>query len=43
MTRKKADARVRQGMYRIIYEIEDDKLIVLVVKVGHQRDAYRGN
>ena len=33
--------RVRQGNYRIVYEIEDDKLIVIVVKVGHRRDVYR--
>ncbi len=35
--------RVRQGVYRIVYEIEDDKLTVLVVKVGHRRDVYRSN
>ena len=33
--------RVRQGVYRIVYEIEDERLIVLVVKVGHRRDVYR--
>lgn len=33
--------RVRQGVYRIIYEIEDDRLTVLIVKVGHRRDVYR--
>lgn len=33
--------RVRQGAYRIIYEIEDARLIVLMVKVGHRRDVYR--
>ena len=33
--------RVRQGIYRIIYEVEDARLIVLVVKVGHRRDVYR--
>ena len=33
--------RVRQGQYRIIYTIEDDRLIVNVVKVGHRRDVYR--
>lgn len=32
--------RVRQGNYRIIYSIEDDRLIVTVVKVGHRRDVY---
>jgi len=34
--------RIRQGVYRIVYEIRDDVLRVLVVKVGHRRDVYRG-
>jgi mRNA interferase RelE/StbE len=34
--------RVRQGVYRIIYEISDKELIVLVVKVAHRREAYKG-
>ena len=33
--------RLRQGDYRIIYEIEDHVLVVIVVKVGHRRDVYR--
>jgi len=33
--------RLRQGVYRIIYSIEDDKLIVCVVKVGRRREVYR--
>ena len=33
--------RIRVGNYRIIYAIEDDQLLVLVVKVGHRRDVYR--
>ena len=33
--------RIRQGSYRIIYTIEDDKLIVIIIKVGHRRDVYR--
>jgi mRNA interferase RelE/StbE len=32
--------RIRQGAYRIVYEIDDHVLIVLVVKVGHRRDVY---
>lgn len=32
--------RIRQGIYRIIYTIEDDRLIVTVVRVGHRRDVY---
>lgn len=34
--------RVRQGAYRVLYEIEDARLIVLVVKVAHRREVYRG-
>lgn len=33
--------RVRQGTYRIIYEIKDQELVIMVVKVGHRRDVYR--
>jgi mRNA interferase RelE/StbE len=32
--------RVRQGCYRVIYAIEDDDLLVYVVKVGHRKDVY---
>ena len=34
--------RVRQGSYRIVYSIEANELIVVVVKVGHRKDVYRG-
>lgn len=34
--------RIRQGDYRILYEIEDDVLIVYVIKIGHRKDVYRG-
>ena len=33
--------RLRQGRYRIVYSVEDDKLAVWVVKVGHRKDVYR--
>ncbi len=33
--------RVRQGVYRIIYEIRDEELVVIVVKVGHRREVYQ--
>lgn len=32
--------RVRQGVYRIIYEIQDTELIILVVKVAHRGQVY---
>ncbi len=32
--------RVRTGDFRIIYDIRDGDLLVLVVKVGHRRDVY---
>ena len=33
--------RLRQGNYRILYEIQDLDLVVVVVKVGHRREVYR--
>lgn len=33
--------RIRSGDYRVIYLIRDDRLLVLVIKVGHRRDIYR--
>jgi mRNA interferase RelE/StbE len=33
--------RVRQGNYRIIYEIIDNELIVTVLDIGHRKDIYR--
>ena len=33
--------RVRQGRYRIVYEIRDRELLVWVVRVGHRKDVYR--
>lgn len=35
--------RVRQGLYRIIYEIRDSELIVQVVKVAHRSSVYKDN
>jgi|GEM_PF-200285 len=35
--------RVHQGIYRIIYEIQDSKLMVIVVKVAHRFSVYRNN
>ena len=33
--------RIRQGDYRIIYKIEEAKLIILIVQIGHRRDIYK--
>jgi mRNA interferase RelE/StbE len=33
--------RVRQGAYRIVYSVEDEALVVFVVKVGHRIAVYR--
>lgn len=33
--------RIRSGDYRIIYQIQDKILLVLVVKIGHRREVYR--
>lgn len=33
--------RLRHGDYRIVYAIEDEDLVVYVVKVGHRKDIYR--
>lgn len=33
--------RIRIGDYRVIYEIQDNKLIILVVYIGHRREVYR--
>ena len=33
--------RLRVGDYRIIYQIRDKELLILVVKIGHRREVYR--
>ncbi|MCG2680923.1 MAG: type II toxin-antitoxin system RelE/ParE family toxin [Kiritimatiellae bacterium] len=33
--------RLRCGVYRVLNEIQDDVLVVCVVKVGHRKDVYR--
>ena len=33
--------RVRQGHYRIVYAIDDARLLIDVVKIGHRKEVYR--
>ena len=33
--------KVRVGDYRIVYEIQEDVFVILVVKIGHRKDIYR--
>ena len=34
--------RVRQGVYRIVYTIHDEQVVVEVIRVGHRGEVYRG-
>ncbi|HEX3732900.1 MAG TPA: type II toxin-antitoxin system RelE/ParE family toxin [Mycobacteriales bacterium] len=33
--------RIRTGNYRIVYQIHDDVLTVLIVRIGHRREVYK--
>jgi mRNA interferase RelE/StbE len=33
--------RVRAGNYRIIYSIQDEMLLIIVIEVGHRKEVYR--
>ena len=33
--------RLRSGDYRIIYTVDDDRLGILIVAIGHRREVYR--
>ena len=33
--------RTRQGLYRIIYEVKDAEIVVVVVKIGHRSQVYK--
>jgi len=33
--------RLRHSVYRIIYQVKNDALVILIIKVGHRRDVYR--
>lgn len=33
--------RIRLGLYRVVYEIIDDRLVITVVRVGHRSSVYK--
>ena len=33
--------RIRQGDYRIVYEIIESRVVIVVIKIGHRREVYR--
>jgi len=33
--------RLRVGDYRVIYDIQDNTLVILMLKVGHRKDVYK--
>ena len=33
--------RLRVGDYRVIYRIEDNKLLILIISIGHRREIYK--
>jgi mRNA interferase RelE/StbE len=41
LTSEESLYRVRVGDYRIVYQLRDEVLLVLVVRIGHRRDVYR--
>jgi len=35
------ELRIRIGNYRVVYDVKDDELVVLVLRVGHRSEVYR--
>ncbi len=33
--------RIRVGQYRVVHEVIDDRVLVIVLKLGHRKDIYR--
>jgi len=33
--------RIRQGDYRVLYDIQDKARVIVVIKIGHRREVYR--
>lgn len=34
--------RIRVNDYRIVYQIKDDQLLILIIRIGHRKDIYEG-
>jgi mRNA interferase RelE/StbE len=41
MTGEEHAYRIRIGDYRVVYDVLDDAIIVLVLRIGHRKDVYR--
>ena len=33
--------RLRSGVYRIVYQVFDEKILVIVIRIGHRKDVYK--
>lgn len=33
--------RLRVAHYRVVYEIKDDEVVIIVIKIGHRKDIYK--
>lgn len=42
LTGREGEFRLRVGDYRVVFERHADRLVVLVLRVGHRREVYRG-
>ena len=34
--------RIRAGVYRVVYQVRDERVLVTIVRVAHRREVYRG-
>lgn len=41
LTGEVSSYRIRVGVYRIVYEVHDNLILVKVLKIGHRKDVYR--